>query len=104
MYTLYVYIGDEHPLVTAQVVADLPAQTSRNETLDWVYTACVWHIAGRQMARSYIERLLLPQVLRVHIGGLCGVQHVTVHCENDKQSKGYGGWYATTKGSKQSRC
>ena len=43
-------------LYSAQVVSDLPAQTSRNETLDWVYTACVWHIVGPQMARAYIER------------------------------------------------
>ena len=55
------------------------AQSSRNDTLYWLYTACVWHVAYPQMAHAYMRRLLVPQVLHIHMGGLLGVQHLTDH-------------------------
>lgn len=65
----------------APLFADLPAQSSRNDTLGWVYTSCVWHIAGQQTTKAYVERLMLPQLMRSRVSGLPGVQRLTLHLD-----------------------
>ena len=64
-----------------------------NDTLHWLYTSVVWHIAGPVAAHSYLQRMLLPRLLDGTVCGITGITEVIVHREAD------GTWYVSTEGS-----
>jgi hypothetical protein len=78
---------------TVHLSHQLGAHSSRNETLRWLFTSTVWHLAGPRTARAYLQHLLLPQLLDTAVSGIPGVSQVIVHCESG------GHWYASTEGS-----
>lgn len=78
---------------TVQVVGQLGAHSSRNETLRWLYTSTVWYLAGPRTAYAYVKLLLIPQVLGTAVSGIPGISQVTIHREPG------GEWYASTEGS-----
>jgi hypothetical protein len=79
---------------TARVVQQLPAHSSRNETLSWLYTSVMWHLLGSEMVHNYIGHLLMPQLVNTHISGIHGISQVIVHRDGST-----GEWYMSTSGS-----
>ena len=79
---------------TVQVIQSLPAMSSRNETLGWLYNACVWHLRGRSLANAYLQHWLLPQLLVTPLGGISGVTGMTLHWDRQRDE-----WYISTEGS-----
>ena len=69
-------LGDAHGVLrdllrhTVQILDNLPAQSSRNETLQWLFTSAVWHLKGPSMARAYLELMVLPQIMTSPVGGI----------------------------------
>lgn len=68
---------------TVQIVRHLSAHSSRNDTLRWLYTAVVWHLAGPSASHSYMQRLLLPQFLDSSVCGIPGIVQIIVHRDAD---------------------
>ena len=77
-----------------QVVRSLPAHSSRNETLGWLYNAAVWHLKGPSLARSYLSHWLLPQLLSTPLGGIPRITGITLHWDSAADE-----WYVSTEGS-----
>jgi hypothetical protein len=53
-----------------QVLQSTAAHSSRNETLHWLMTSVVWHVAGPCVRLAFVEHLLQPQLLSQHVSGI----------------------------------
>jgi hypothetical protein len=76
------------------IMQNLQAHTSRCETLQWLMTAIVWHIAGVHMARAYVQNVMIPTLMQTPICGLSHITQMTVHYEAAHDE-----WYVSTEGS-----
>ena len=82
-----------HSLVirTIQILQSFSAHSSRNETLQWLFTATIWYMKGTLVAQAYIEHLLIPQVFACPIGGIPRITGMTVHLDEGSKE-----WYIST--------
>jgi hypothetical protein len=92
---------------TVQLIRNAPTQSSRDEMLDWLYTAVVWHLRGPYVAhawprrrrasappRRHMEHLLLPQMIGSPVGGIPRLTGMTLHHDVARRE-----WYLCTDGS-----
>jgi hypothetical protein len=92
--------GDAYPLLhsllrhTAQLIQQLPAHSSRNETIAWLYNAVVWYLKPHRLLAAYLRHLLLPRLLQTPVCGIPGVSHMTLHYDGERREH-----YVSTEGS-----
>jgi hypothetical protein len=79
---------------TIHLMQKLPAHTSRSETLQWLFTATVWHLAGFHMAKAYVQNVMFPTLIETTICGIQNISHITVHYDARNHE-----WYISTEGS-----
>lgn len=79
---------------TINIMQQLQAHTSRSETLQWLFTATVWHLAGFHMARAYVQNVMLPSLAHTTICGIRRISQMTIHHDARVDE-----WYLSTEGS-----
>jgi hypothetical protein len=74
-----------------QVLQSVAAHSSRNETLQWLMTSVMWHVAGPWIRLAFVAHLLQPQLMSQHVTGIPKVLGMTLHFDAPANE-----WYIST--------